>query len=280
MKRKSWSKLFLIAIIGISAISCDPFIGRLCGCSEPPLPAPGKMDAHFEERPWLSTDAQAIISDGRITMIANDGSTILFSVEGITPGHYEIKTGKNVIFYTPAQYSVDSASYSTIYSEQEIMGRIDIIDVDEKRKTISGRFEAYLTSGKGTMIPMQGGFSKIPYADAPHNALDGTINDAAFDAAISNGKAEGGKVYANFFQVDGVAINILLPLTVMAGSYEFGEAFSATYISSNAESYEAASGSITIINHDLTTKEISGTLNFEDSGAHVKVTNVSFNVHY
>jgi hypothetical protein len=217
------------------------------------------------------------MSNGRITLTGYGESIIQFSVEGTSPGNYQ-----GVVFFTPAAGSIDSASYSSAYGGNAAW--IEIVAVDKKMKTVSGRFNCLATNGKHA-LDMQGGFAKILYVETPYNTFNGKVNDSDFKPVAVGAKTSDNKIDVNFYKENGETINLSLPSDISEGDHELGEAYRSAFISATAESYKALTGSITITEHNLVLHRISGTFNFvadptHSQGNSVNITDAVFSVYY
>lgn len=269
MKRIPCHLLALIVLLGLSVFSCE-LIPTKCGCGEPPPPPVGTMKGYFDGNGWLSTSAIAVISDGRITITGHDESAIRFSVQGTSTGDFDFSPesvdSKNVLFFTPANANIDSASYSTGYTGGR--GHISITEVNTKNKTITGSFDALVTTGKSPGLAIYGGFNQIPFVEQSSDAFEGAVNDSDFEPRIIGAKALYGKIVVNFFKENGETINLSLPSNISAGSYVPGETCNAAYISSFAVTYKAVTGSITIDDHNRELRRVSGSFNFIGESIH------------
>ena len=285
MKEKSKSRLLIVAVAIFFALSCE-LVPPVCGCSEP-LPPPGTMEGYFQlDRRWSSTTAKAVISDGRITITGQDQSTIQFSIEASESGSYRFSnaTGTNIALFAPASEDTNSSLYASAYSNLEVSGGVDIMTIDTKKKTITGRFECVVARPTDEAININGAFNEIPYVEIPVNAFSGERNGITFSPVIIGGRYEDGQIIAHFAQTNGEMAKLVFMQFQPEGAYTLG-ASNGRYITTTGEYYETDSGSLTITEHDMVLRKISGAFNFSahasvTEGESVDVNATSFTVYY
>lgn len=213
---------------------------------------------------------QGIKGDEELTITLNN------STEGIyTLGMNEISTA---IYTDPV---------GTIYSTNPFgNGLVLIQNVSEN--TVSGtfKFNAY-RSGLDTLNAQKGYFYRVPIINGTTteetvptvNLLSATIEGNPFSAQTITAANSNGFIVVNGTQ-DNQSIFLSFPNTIENGDNPIGEGIIARYIL-NGQTLLAVSGTISIVNHNTTINEISGTFSFETEGPDgLEITQGQFNVAY
>jgi hypothetical protein len=285
MKRIPFFSTILFAFFCLSMLSCEIIIGPDC-CGEPPLPPKGKMEGYFEADGWHATSVKAVVSNGRINITGHDGSLIQFSIEATEVGRYEINPSadKNVAIFIPENNENNLPPYTSAYLNFEVVGEVDIIAIDKNKKTITGRFSCLVGRRTDESLPVDATFNEIPYVETSNSAFSGTLNDSIFSAAIIGGREQDGRIKTHFLKSNGEMIELTFTRYMAPGTYSMGPTNGAC-ITAAGDYCAADSGSITIVEHDMTLKRISGTFSFTSSAIPLgeekfTVEDASFVVYY
>jgi hypothetical protein len=217
-----------------------------------------------------------------------DGQTQLsFDINaGIAETSYDIVSNNAaMIFYT------DEAKGNFYYIGQTPVGKIQILEIDEEKKTMSGTFYAQLKRETATMTIANGTFTDVPYVI--QQELKGTDPIAKIDGEIFKGKlaswGTGSSTIIFTYTNDKRILDFSLPSDLAAGM-----TYSVTSFNENSYerirfidglySYKANAGTVTITQY-VEGSHVKGTYNIEVEsypiGGMVKsITEGTFDVHF
>ncbi len=242
----------------------------------PPVTGSGSFTATIDGVKFIANKASgAVKSIGAIAIVGQSvtGEQIVLRVadSGVYKYTLDINSFTNV-----GAYSKDSAySYSTIEGSTlaQSGGTLSITSIDTVKKTMSGTFsmKVYRQFDDKQKNITEGVFINIPYTtDAlpPVNVTDTfqvKIDGTAFPVVSIIGVSFYGKIsISSSDQNIGKTVAVTVPSNVTAGSYTFST-FGPDYIGQynvGTTYMSASSGTVTILEHNTTTKRIRGNFNF------------------
>jgi hypothetical protein len=174
-------------------------------------------------------------------------------------------------------------------------GWINIAKIDKVKKTMTGTFQMkmYREMDSSTVMITDGSFTELSYATSlpPANATDtfrvkiaGTSwAPASITGVNSNGTLA---IVANENPINRT-VGLMLPPGITPGSYTFdilGGQYIGMYNPNTSTALGSSSGTLTIVEHNLSTKRIRGNFNFLAEpilgGAGVNLTEGYFSVTY
>lgn len=273
----------LLLIISFLFVSCQKELTDPSVTGTPPgSGGTGSFRMKINGEQWIADRfAGASIMNGRIALtgISTTKKSFLISIEGTTAGTYDLLPAGD--HAAALQDSTDANPLIGFTSNQgadttQSGGRVVITKIDTVKKTISGTFTARLFRmiDNKTKIITEGVFENLPYTttlppasttDTLRVKIDGVEwkpdNIAAVVASITNQLAIVGNNAAGT-----KSVGITMPAAITAASYTF-DFFGAQYIGQynvNASTFLVSeSGTLTILEHNRTTKRIRGTFNFK-----------------
>lgn len=216
-----------------------------------------------------------------ITGIANNGELITISLLVNVVGNYSLdydstSTMPNFgLAYKESENATESYIAGNIITNSS--GYINVLEIDEANKLISGTFEATTQNGTGeTKIITNGVFTNISYVtELPNdnnNEFFAKVDDEEFteDSIQAIKVSLGGNTTVSITATKNSlqTIGLTIPFdNSTLGTYNFSTlpvqgVFIGQYNLSMTEMYSAASGSITITAHDTTAKTMEGTFFF------------------
>ncbi len=224
---------------------------------------------------FRSSIKKAVIhEDGTLVISGNtDDISISFTTVSSKVGTY--KTVQQTL--SKVSFQKNQAKFSAENEETE--GTVNITEIHNNE--ISGNFNFYnLKDSNGNSVNFNDGwFYRLPLENAIEEETIEEINPCLLNASLT-ASVDGNEMItdnhsAEIFGVENVSIlikatneegeiTIVLPSDTLEGEYSLTGSgdYSATYTIGNDKS-SALSGKLTIINHDTTTKCISGNFEFE-----------------
>lgn len=155
--------------------------------------------------------------------------------------------------------------------ETQSGGTVVVTSVDRVKKTISGtfQFKLYRAGDKKQLVITEGVFDKLPYSAnlPPANSTDtlkAKINSADWSATSISGVSSQGLITligtdASVTQ----AVSLAFTSTIQPGTYSIdNQTVAGTYLASVTNPFQSTSGSLTILEHNTTTKRIRGNFSF------------------
>ena len=210
-----------------------------------------------------------------ITGIANTGENIVLTVADSGVHVYSLNIGSATNLGAYARGF--EFSYATNQGNQpgQSGGTLSITSIDKNKKTISGKFSMNVfrqLDMKQKKIT-EGVFKDIPYETQPipqataKDTFRVKVDGTAFSVySISS---------CNLFNMISITVNdqavgktvgLSMPSNVKAGTYDFipfGTDFIGQYNPASTTYLSASSGKITILEHNVSSKRIKGSFNFE-----------------
>lgn len=259
------SVVLLSAIIGVSFTSCQKDNSNSDAAN---------FVATIDSNQFAANQFSAAIALNTIAIAgkSDDGRQIVLRVKDSGVHVYSLDINS---FTNAGAYSInDDNAYTTNggNNADESGGTLSILSIDTSNKKISGTFsmKVYRQIDAKQIIITKGSFTNIPYvseafpASKAGDTMTVKVDGAPFAGYSINGTAAYGMVNVSvsnkaFTEVVGVS----LPSGVTAGTYTFttfGD-YIAQYNTSSAYLL-GDSGSVTILEHNTTTKRIRGNFNF------------------
>jgi len=263
--------------------------------------AEGTMIALVDKSEWISEAPAVYIYYGEITIhaIGSDDTAITIYLNNDDVGKYDISGvpttfSINIGVFTPANAGPANPLYASTYVEQAVTGEVDITEIDQVNKTISGTFhyKAARMIPEVSEVEVKGGsFTKIFYSDVPGlpagSSVSFDVNSLAFrpvQMAVVNSLDN---LVLNVAGAGNKSLTLTIPASTTTGTFDLGpigSSYSATYVS-NSMTYESTSGTVTITEHDQEKKRIKGTFSFTaelfpQGGESIAVTEGSFIFSY
>lgn len=251
------------------------------------------LQAKIDGETFRSTIKKAVIYDDGTLVISGtaDDKSITFTTSATKVGIYKM-----------AQQTVNKVSFKKnqnefISKDGETDGAVQITEIHNNE--VSGNFYFNnLTNESGKSMNFSDGwFYRIPIENAvieeeePVEEINPCLLNASLTAMVDGGEMITDDHTAEIFGVDDVsilisatnvlgAISIVFPSDAATGTYSLTGSgdYSATYTSLDDKS-SALSGSLTITSHDIETKCISGSFEFETRSG-VQVTEGQFEFGY
>lgn len=273
-------------IIKLIIIFCL-FIGFLSCGDDNSTPLGAEMKAIVDGINWKGVEPKAQMTDHGITISATsaNGQIITFSTDMNIVGEHIISYSSGSVGIFIPNSSPSAVLYSTIYNTNST-GIIKIKGIDDKAKTISGKFSftAYKMGSETKRIITEGSFTNVPYTylgggSTTNNIrfkVDGSIKEATMINSIkSNGLITISGSYGSGLSWKNLLLSF--PAGIRVGEYEM----SSTNIQFNAfwgdasEIYNNETGLLKILRHDTVSNNISGTFSFD--GKYVNPQNQVFN---
>lgn len=240
------------------------------------------MQAELDNELYRAIDARAeILPNGNlilqgITDVENLTITLSGSSEGV---------------YTLGAMGINRAAFQdflgSIYTTRPF-GDGQVVIESTADNTFSGtfKFNAF-RFGLDTLNAQKGVFFKVPLIVGstsdeplpPINLLSATINGVDFEAQTTTA-SEANNLIAINGSAGNQSISLSFPSILTGGNNPIGGNITASY-TLDGTPQQAVSGTISIVNHNTTLKEISGTFSFQTEGVDsVEVTQGQFNVSY
>jgi hypothetical protein len=254
----------------------------LISCEDVQTNSPA-LQAELNGDLFRSIDARAEIKeDGRVIIqgvTAEEKITI--TLNNRTPGVYQLGGNR-------PNRAVFEDFLSSVYTSNPFGTGTVVIHAGSEDNTLSGtfRFDGY-RYGLDTLLVRKGHFYQVPILAGstidepviPSNILTAVINGNNFSGSNVTTSVSG-----NLLTIIGTRQNQTLTLTfpvdIVQGNYPIGGAVTASY-TLDGETFVAATGNLTVVNHLTNLNKISGAFSFQTEGP--DVTNVAqgqFNASY
>jgi hypothetical protein len=192
--------------------------------------------------------------------------------------------------YTLGEGSANYASFEDIEgnlftTDPNGSGKVEITRWDTTEKVVDGTFNfTAIIPGVDTLVVQRGIFYRVPYGfgeevEEPGNAgnFAAEVDGATFNPFTVTAVDSGNSIIIAGAST-AITITIRVPVDVETGSYSLPEmGFGATY-SEGADSEQATSGTIIIVEHDVANRIIKGTFSFQTANHSIGLG--QFNVTY
>lgn len=281
--------------------------------SSSPVANDGTVQVDFDGQTFVSTAAQAIVTDSYISITglrAPSGDIMQITIPAIEVGTYSWKTFNDIDRVFGMVYTPGGASNSFIcVSEEDVdpsldytdTGSLTISSIDNTTKKISGTFQFTGVDftgndGKGKIkVFTKGVFTNIPFTsnviqdptETP-NTFSAKLDGAAYVPTSILAILQNDKIAISAMKGSVETIGMFLPSNVEPGTYvveDMGADFTFSYIKGmTGDSVFSGAGSVTITSHDKSKKIITGTFSSKYTSMLVdeehNVTEGAFSVSY
>ena len=292
IKMKKINQFLLLFLTATTTIlsSCSPDVEPLDPSVTVPGPVVnGQLKVDIDGQTFVATNVQAVVNSTAIAISGlrsgnNDFLQITLPAPLNEVGTYTWTdaTANNTVLgliysnssseaFVTAPNNGDFAEFP----EYTDTATITVSNIDTQNKTISGTFQ--FTGARfddaGNLLMKKftnGSFTNISFAGditgPTSNSFSAKLDGVAFDPATVNANKLSDKIFIVGKKASVENISLILPENVTPGTYEFdtfGD-YIGMYILDNTQNgtFNAASGSITIITHNTSTKKLKGKFNF------------------
>ncbi len=296
---KYYFLLFLITtfvLLSSCAIDVEP-LDPLVTIPEPVVN--GQLKVDIDGQTFTATNVQAVVNSSAIAISGIRSNNNDFIQITLPAPLNQVGT------YTWSDATVNNALLGLIYSnssseafisapnngdfaafpEYTDTASISITSINTENKTISGTFK--FTGGRfndaGNLLLKKftnGSFTNISYSGdistPTGNTFFAKVDGANFQPISVTSNSLSGSIFVTGKKAGIENITLTVPSTITPGTYEFetfGE-YIGMYIVDTTQNgtFNAASGSFTIITHDISTKKLKGTFNFVGESLFSSVT--------
>ena len=228
-----------------------------------------------------------------ITGVASDGKTITISLMDTVTGTYSLGlagTGAGVYQSQPSGVT-SYESHVGPWGASTNWLIMSSIDKTNKKMTGTFAFRGFNLSTGDSIEISDGVFTNLPYVTSitstGNNSFSATVDGASFVPSIIAGSLSLGNLNITASGSTGVpSLGLVVPANITTGTYSlmpFGT-YNAQYNPSLTTYLIVDTGTLTITEHNTTTKKIVGTFNFTASElvgpATATITNGSFTIYY
>jgi hypothetical protein len=286
--------------------SCALVVGATlwssCSEEEKSGASSGMLVASVDGSSWKSNEIAVMIMDGSISIAAesSDGSQLVIYLDGDQTGIYEIEglsdDVDNSISFTPKNADLSNPTYTSAYFEEaEVVGEVNVTEIDEENKTISGTFKTKVyryVPNEELLEIKSGSFKNLPYSEdstpVPGNSFTAKVDGSTYTPSTVSGIEGFGKIMiSSSTSGGGKTVSVTVAATTETGTFDLegmGSEYTGLYSVAN-NSYESVSGSVVITKHDKSKNRIEGTFSFTaeifpTGGSPVEITNGSFAITY
>lgn len=238
----------------------------LISCEDVETNSPA-LQAELNEILYKSNDVRAEVRPNGNLVIQGltDTESLTITLNGSSEGVYILGSeGVNRAVYQDF--------FGSVYTTRPF-GNGEVIIQNNDNDTFTGtfKFNAY-RFGLDTLNVQKGFFHKVPIItgstqpepDPEQNSLSAVIDGIDFNAQNTTAGVSNNTILIN--SVSGnQTITLSFPNDITSGIYQIGEGVNAQYIL-DGETFDAATGNITISIHNTTTQAVSGTFSFVTEG--------------
>ena len=272
--RYSTLYITLMIVLSMGIFSCQKEL------TDPnaPIPTPGgtgDFRATINGSLWVASISGAGRQNGFISVTGQGGGKLI----AITI------TDSGVHHYTLVQNSLGAAAYSDSASGSNVAftsnatpltgGSVDITSIDTANKKISGtfRFTAYRAIDSLQRTITSGSFTNLTYATTTPPAISTDTFTVKIDGVVFNPFTIQGLhiTLLNQLSILGTdqtglkSVSLYLPDTVIPGTYPItglGGSYFGQYNKNSSTFLASDTGTVTILEHNSSTRRIRGTFNF------------------
>lgn len=250
----------------------DPFEGT-------PSPVTGDFRAKIDGVQFIADSSAGASKIGGVIVITgndNAGKRIILRVadSGVHQYSFNRESMDNVAAYMESRSANSNAFATNQFETGDIYGTLNITSIDTATKKMSGVFSVrvrrMMDNAEKTIT--EGVFNNLSYATQPP-APSGTdtfrvkINGTPFTYNLLSAVKTFGMIGISAADANGPmatpSVGVTVPDVVVPGRYEFDIFQYVGQYNPNASTYMTAdTGSVTILEHNLTTKRIRGTFQF------------------
>jgi hypothetical protein len=266
--------LFVLIVI-VSAILISSCQKEITGITDPNIITnPGTFRAKIDGVQW---EAMNIKTASKLAgVIAIYGSTtgdksILLRVADSGVHNYTLTTQSMENIGILIDSSENTNSYTTNqWDTDSTYGNVNIVTIDTVNKTMSGTFKlkVYRQMDSAEHTITEGVFTNIIYEVAPPppsgtDTFRVKVDGVDFTYNLLAGISAFGMVSISAAQTVAPAVGLSMPDNVVPGTYTYdGFEYVGQYNPSQTVFLAADTGSLTILEHNTTTKRIRGNFNF------------------
>ncbi len=236
----------------------------------------GSFRAKIDGVQWTANRGKAASRmSGRISIggTSSDGKNMVLIVADSGVHNYQfVSTSTNAGAYTDSSLAPIASLATNQWPVDSTYGNVNITTIDEVRKTMSGTFKMYvIRSLDGIKRNItEGVFTDIPYATSlpPSSSTDSftvKIDGVEFMETSIFGLPAMGNLNFSATNASGATIGITVPDTITPGTYALGSVGSqyiGQYNPNSSTFLVASPGTITVLEHNTTTKRFRATFSF------------------
>lgn len=286
--------VYLISFLSVFS-SCEKI-----GVFEPDPETEVTFKVNFDEKSFFTQNVSFTSNGTDIVMSAtkqetDEVFTIRISNYGL--GSFNFIGANNIGTYVKNNStSADTWSTANVGAIATIKGSIEFTEIDNINNTVSGTFlfRAKNSSNNNEKDFIVGSFTNVPKSGltASDNTFTAKLNGVEFNeiSLFGNSATVGSKqlILINANKSLTETIGFSLESDISVGEYDFGSSTAQTYPTGkyvlNDDTY-VADGKINITEHNVTTKFISGTFEFDASLAatstpNFEITEGAFSISY
>ena len=239
---------------------------------------PGDFRAKINGVQWVASVSSATRLNGLISLVgAGSGKQIAITLQDSGVHHYTLdQTSLQVAAYSDsASGSIYAFTTNQGNSLVQPGGSIDITSIDTANKKISGafRFTVYRAVDSAQRTISEGSFTNITYATnigtgAPTDSFMVKIDSIDFTPFSIHGihlTASSQITVVGSDQAGVKSVSLFVPESVVPGTFPIttvGGTYSGLYNKDAATYLPSDSGSVTILEHNISTNRIRGNFNF------------------
>ena len=267
--------------------------------------ANGILKMKIDGKQWVAdkaAGASLMVGMINISGLGNDKKTFTITLSDTVARTYVLSNVITTIDSAHAAALYDSVSatndsWSTVAGDDPSMagGWVNIAKIDKVKKTMSGsfQFKMYRETDSSTVVITEGVFENLSYATTlpPASATDTfrvKISGSSWTPASIVGVVNFGSISVVANEVSlSKTVGITMPANIATGSYTFdflGGQYIGAYNPNPTTTLASTSGTLTILEHNTSTKRIRGNFNFVAEpvlgGTGVNLTEGYFSVKY
>lgn len=239
----------------------------------------GSFRAKIDGVQWIANSSKsAIIMDDVIAIqgTSTDGKTIFLRVadSGVHNYSFANYSTTNAGAFVDSSIVPISALTTNQWPQDSIYGTMNVTSINTTQKTISGTFKMYVIralDGVKRNIT-EGVFSDVSYATAPPppaatDTFTVKINGTEFIETSLAGFSAVGRITFSAANVSGAGVGLSVISNAVPGTYpiDFMGDYIGQYNPNNSIFTTSTAGSITILEHNTTTKRFRAKFNFTSS---------------
>jgi hypothetical protein len=299
---KKYVRFLIFMLLAASVVSCSKEKSIETGNGGGSA-VTGVLKMKIDGVQWVANKgAGATIVGGLIAIqgISNDDRFFNITLQDDGPVTYQLDNqALNVAVLTDANSPTGGVGYTTNQGNTgDAGGTLVITKIDETNKTISGTFsfKMFRESDSKQVVITEGSFENLKYTtELPPNTGADADFKVKIDGTLWSGQVVSGAAFNNQLIISAAETNVsksvglTMPDNVTPGTYSFSQfgTYMAIYNYGSATSpttLVSESGSLTITEHNTSTKTIKGTFSFVGrqitGGTAVQFTEGSFTVKY
>ena len=297
---KNYIRLLVYLLLSVSVVSCSKEKSTESGQGGP---VTGTLKMKIDGQQWVANKAAgATMVAGLIAIqgLSNDDRAFDITLEDHGIATYQLDNQSlNGAILTDANGANGGEGYTTNQGNPgDAGGTVTITKIDQTNKTMSGTFtfKMYRESDSKQVTITEGVFENLKYStEVPPNAgadadfkvkIDGTL----WTGQVVSGTAFNGQLIISAAESNiSKSVGLTMPANVTPGTYSFSSlgTYMGIYNYGSATSpttLTSESGTLTITEHNTSTKTIKGTFSFVAKpllgGTAVQFTEGSFTVKY